>query len=438
VTLLWLLVLLCPSCGSPTSPEATASPGRWTGAQRIGGTPEAIPNCNNTQLPEVGMDGRGGALAAWLSECAIWTARYTPGQGWAPPEAVGGLPAGAPANWLWEPVLAVNDSGNALVVWATQVDVSEGRQLWARRWESATGWRPAERIDGLQSGQLSTEFRQAVALDSAGNGLVVWISQGVVVATSLSAGAGWAPPERIGGPGAFVYQSASFDPLGRGFATWTERGAAIVRRFEPGRGWSPATQFAAQGDRTFVDAGRIAFDRTGRAVLVWEQSLGYLRPSSVWSASLVDDAWTAFVQISGAGANAGNPHVGLGTDGHGLTVWSEIDGPRFASFDFARGWQPPAAIPAAPLGPLDLAVNGTGLGVMVWNQLEASSAHAHVQASRYVNGRWEASQPLQATSNPPGAPAVAIDHCGNAIAVWAEFDGEQTRTWANHFDTGCR
>jgi len=38
-------------------------------------------------------------MAAWLSECAIWAARYIPGQGWAQPDAIGGLPAGAPTGY---------------------------------------------------------------------------------------------------------------------------------------------------------------------------------------------------------------------------------------------------------------------------------------------------------------------------------------------------
>lgn len=434
--LLLLILLLLPGCGSPTSPEPTPSPDRWTGAQRIGGAPEPVPNCNVTEFPQVGMDGRGGAVAAWLSECAIWTARYVPGQGWTQPEAIGGLPAGAVANWLWEPVLAVNDIGSALVVWPTEVDVSEGRQLWARRRESSTGWQPPERIDGFQARQLP-DFMPAVALDSAGNGLAVWISQGAVAAR-LVAGGGWMPPERISGPAAFVYESVAFDPLGRAYATWTEAGAAIVRRFDSVRGWGPVTRFAPQDGSTFVGAGRIAFDRSGRAVLVWERSLGYLRPSSVWSASLLNDAWTPFAQVSAAGADAGNPRVGLGSDGQGLAVWAELEGLRFAPFDFVRGWEAPGAIPAAASGPLDLSVNGSGLGMLVWSQRDASQVRDRVQGSRYVNGRWETTQALQATTNGSGPPVIAVDSCGNATAVWTEFEGERTRVWANRFDTGCR
>jgi hypothetical protein len=389
------------------------------------------------------MDAGGGAMAAWLSECAIWTARYVPGQGWMQPEAIAGLPVGAAPNWLWEPLLAVNDTGTALVVWATEDDVFRGRQLWARRWETVTGWTPAERIDGFQAGQLEPEFPSAVALDSGGNGLVVWISEGTVAARFV-AGTGWVPPERIGGPAAFLFPAVSFDRLGRAFATWSEGGTAMVRRFEPGLGWNPTTQFGPDGQGTFVEPGGVAFDNSGRGLLVWERSLGYYKPSSVWSALFANDLWTPFSQLSAAGMAAGNPRIGLGSNGQGLAVWTEVDGPSFARFDFLQGWRPSQKIPAMagvtwPFPPSwNLAVNARGDGFMVSLQQSPSLGRSQVIATRYVTGQWEAAQALQATSNYPGSAAIAVDHCGNATAVWPEIEGERHRIWANHFDTACR
>jgi hypothetical protein len=442
-TLFPLLFLVTVNCGGPPSPASSPSPGRWAGAQRIGGTPEPVPNCNPVESPQVGMDGRGGAMAAWLSECAIWTARYVPGQGWLQPEAIAGLPVGAAANWLWEPLLAVNDSGTALVVWATEDDIFRGRQLWARRWESATGWTPAERIDGLQAGQLEPTFPSAVALDSVGNGLAVWISEGTVAARFV-VGSGWVAPERIGGPAAFPFPAVSFDTLGRAFATWSEGGTAVVRRFEPRLGWNPTTQFGPDSEGTFVGPGRVAFDNTGRGLLVYERSLGYYKPSSVWSALFGNDLWTPFSQLSAAGMGAGNPRIGLGSDGQGLAVWSELDGPSFARFDSLRGWGPSQTIPAVATGTglvppsWNLAVNARGDGFLVFLSQSPTLGRAQALATRYVTGQWESAQALQATSNYPGSPAIAVDPCGNATAVWLEIEGERPRIWANHFDTACR
>jgi len=432
-----LMLLLTTGCGEPTSPEPTPPPGRWTGAERIGGTPEAVPSCNITQSPRVGMDAGGGAMAAWLSECAIWTARYLPGQGWTQPQAIAGLLPGAAANWLWEPTLAVSDDGSALVVWATQQNVTEGRQLWARSWQNASGWAAAERVDGLQAGSLEAEYTAAVALDPGGNGLAVWASQGIVAARFV-AGRGWADPERIGtAPLFFEYRAVSIDPFGRALVTWVDSGMAVVQRFEPDRGWSLPTRFGPEGEWTFDGPGRVAFDETGRAVLVWRRSRGYRGPFSAWSAVFSNDVWTPLGQVSDA--DAGRPRVGLDSEGRGLGVWNTINGPSFARFDFPRGWGPTQAVVSAVGAEAeDLAVNPGGDGFIVWRQRFRSLGEEQVLASRYVNDQWEAAQPLDATSNGTGSAAIAVDPCGNAIAVWAEYELGRIRVWANRFETGCR
>jgi hypothetical protein len=432
-----LILLVAPGCGGPTSPESTPPPGRWTGAERIGGTPEAVPNCNITQSPRVGMDAGGGAMAAWLSECAIWTARYLPGQGWTQPQAIGGLPPGAAGNWLWEPTLAVSDSGSALVVWATQQNVTEGRQLWARSWQSTSGWAPAERIDGLQARKLEPEYLSAIAMDPGGNGLAVWASQGIVAAR-FDAGRGWMDPERIGAAAAFFdYRAVSLDSFGRALATWVDSGTAVVQRFEPDRGWSPPTRFGPEGEWTFEGPGRVAFEKTGRAVLVWTRSLGYRRPSAVWSAVFSNEVWTPLGQVSDV--DASGARVGLDEEGRGLGVWNGLNGPSFARFDFRRGWGPTQpVISAVGAEAEDLAVNASGDAFIIWRQRSRSLGDEQVRASRYVNGQWEAAQPLEPTSNGTGRAAIAVDPRGNAIAVWAEYEPGRVRVWANRFDTGSR
>jgi len=226
---------------------------------------------------------------------------------------------------LWEPTLAVSDDGSALVVWATQTS-SEGRQLWARSWQSTSGWAPAERIDGLQAEKLEAEYTAAVALDPGGNGLVVWASQGIVAARFV-AGRGWTDPERIGtAPAFFEYRAVSIDPFGRALVTWV---------------------------------------------------------------------------------------------------------------DFPRGWGPTQAVVSAVGAEAeDLGVNPGGDGFIVWRQRFRSLGEEQVLASRYVNGKWEAAQPLEATSNGTGRAAIAVDPCGNAIAVWAEYEPGRIRVWANRFETG--
>jgi hypothetical protein len=119
------LILLCvvvSTCGdsSSTAPtQPTPPPGRWLGAQKIDAGPPPGTSGANATAPRVGMDAAGGAVADFLSAEAIWATRAARGQAWGSPSLLGELPPGAASNALWEPSLAVNRGGVALVTWAT-------------------------------------------------------------------------------------------------------------------------------------------------------------------------------------------------------------------------------------------------------------------------------------------------------------------------------
>ena len=281
------------------------------------------------------MDASGRAVATWLSDCSIWVAGASRGQTWGPPSPLGGLPPGAPANWLWEPGLAVNRGGVALVVWATQESAAEGRQLFSRRLDPVAGWTGAERIDGGEARRASTAYAPSLALDEGGNGLAVWDSEGIVAARLVAAGA-WLPPERIAGPPSSV-PKVFLDAGGRGFAAWTLRGEAYARRFEPAGGWGETTRFTPEAGWSFSGWGDLAFDAAGQALLVWPQTQGSIGPD----AGLVGPVRGRPVVGPGRGqhgraASAVNPHVGIDGSGVGTATWNESQA-GIASARWERG-----------------------------------------------------------------------------------------------------
>ena len=375
-------------------------------------------------------------MAAWLSDCSISVARYEPGQGWLRPEVVGSLPSDAPANWIYEPALAVNGAGTAVVVWTTQVTAGEGqRQVWARVWRGASGWAAAERIGERESGPISESDNPTVALDPAGNGMVVWGSNGIVT-VRLVAGSGWAIAERLESAGYPFAPGIFLDASGPGFAVWNETQTAAVARFDPASGWGPSDRFGNADGWSFGGSGQMAFDREGRAVLVWHRSRGRLEPAAIWSTTFDRGVWAPWAPISASGA-VQDPHVGLGSAGVGLAAWIEPTGPAFVRRD-GLGWGSPAMAVAAPgIDPqaLDLEVNGNASGILVWSRTTVEPGG--VEASRYVGGRWSARETLRAGQR-TRYPQAALDACGNAIVIWSEAVGESVRIWANRFDAGCR
>jgi hypothetical protein len=73
----------------------------------------------------------------------------------------------------------------------------------------------------------------------------------------------------------------------------------------------------------------------------------------------------------------------------------------------------------------------------VWRETDASVNRGRVWAVRYASGAWGSREALQASSNEPGDPLVAIDPCGNAVATWAEHEAGRKRVWANRYETTC-
>ena len=439
VGLLALVVTLgSVGCGdSSPSPDPSATPaGRWVGAQPIGNPPEPKPNCSLGLSPALAMDARGGTTAAWLSDCSIWVARYEPVQGWLRPEIVGSLPVGAPANWIWEPALAVNEAGATLVVWTTQVTAGAGnRQVWARTWESASGWSAADRIGDREPGPGSEIDNVKAALDPNGNGLVIWGSDGIVAVRRV-AGSGWTAAERLSLGISEFNPNVFLDASGRGFAVWNETQTAVVARFDPITGWEAPIRFGNEDGWSFGGPGRLAFDRDGRAVLVWNRSRGRLQPSSIWSTTFDRGVWATWMAISAPGA-VQDPHVGLVSTGAGLAAWSDTAGPFFARRE-AVGWgSAGAVVPASGMDPqaLDLAVNEEADGILAWSR--TSEPRVGIEVSRYANGRWTAAETIRAGTS-SRHPAAALDGCGNAIVVWSEYEGETVRIWANRFDAACR
>ena len=75
--------------------------------------------------------------------------------------------------------------------------------------------------------------------------------------------------------------------------------------------------------------------------------------------------------------------------------------------------------------------------MVAWQETDTATGRGRVWAARYTGGAWGARESLQASSNEANAPAVSIDPCGNAVAIWSEFESGRTRIWANRYETAC-
>ena len=82
-----------------------------------------------------------------------------------------------------------------------------------------------------------------------------------------------------------------------------------------------------------------------------------------------------------------------------------------------------------------VAVDGSGRVFAAWAQSDGVRSNAW--ASRFVPGSgWEAPTTIEFDLFGAGAPDVAADSNGNALAVWEQYDGTRTNIWANRYLPG--
>jgi hypothetical protein len=422
--------------------DATApSPGRWVGAERIDDAP-TDPFAARVGFPALGVDGSGRAIAAWGQDAGIRSRPFVPGRGWGPPEA---LPKTGPGN-AFDPEVAVNGIGTAVVIWRqTETPESGPVRVWSSRREPTGGWSAPAAIDGGEF--LEGAWQIAVALDPAGNAIALWTSNGIVAARG-STDRGWLPPERLSRSGASPV--VVVDTAGRALATWSEPEAGFAQQYVPGRGWLDVTRFGPDGEGRYYGPGRVAFDSSGRAVVVWERrSGGEFGPVVVWAARFDGRGWSGQSVISDRAVKSFFPVVALDARG-ALAVWTQFafpnvsdDGVVSRRAPFGSSWETPLRFwTAQDAVTTALAMNLHGEAVAAWAQTERPTPSSDLQyrlwASRYAGGQWTPAASLQAGPGWAQSPAVAIDEEGNATVAWVEHAGATASIWTNRFQVDRR
>jgi hypothetical protein len=327
---------------------------------------------------DLDADGRGNAVLVWTEYHGwwfggeAWATRYdsTTG-GWGPPISLRTQRPG-----VQQIDVAMDAQGNAVAVWS---EGNGGGQIWAKRYEAATGtWTASTRIDTGLSSNLASGAR--VVLDQRGNAFVTWSNDGI-----------W---------------SARYD---------ADTGV-----------WGAATQVAARGSR---DSNvRVAVDQQGGALLVWqtEESSGQ---RGIWASLYKASAnsWAASQLLTSSNVRAEGPVVAMDGLGNAFAGWQQSgDGVQttlwFRRFDKSTAlWSDAIAIGngEAPQREPTLTVDGRGNALVAWTQGQATP---RIWTNRYdaQAGRWEAPTTLMDLDSSGGIPNIASDAQGNAVLVWQQ------------------
>ena len=194
----------------------------------------------------------------------------------------------------------------------------------------------------------------------------------------------------------------------------------------------PPLDLSAAGEDAFQP--HVGLDPQGNAVAIWVRSDGAnLR---IEAATRPPGGTFGGPQLlSAAGQSASEPQLALDPQGSAVAVWRRDDG---ANFRVEAATRPPAGFFGAPqllsaagqnaFEP-QLALDAQGNAVAIWTR--SDGANFRVEASaRPPGGTFGVPQLLSAAGEDALEQQVAIDPQGNAVAIWLRSDGANDRVEA--------
>jgi hypothetical protein len=310
---------------------------RFDGVNLKWGVPTLIEtnNLGDAYTPHVAVDSSGNAIAVWYQSDGnlsnIWANRFDGvNLKWGVPTliAMDGL------GDAYNPEVVFDPSGNAIVVWYQ----SDGNQsdIWANRFDGTKlKWGTSTLIETDNLGDAEDPH---VAVDSSGNAIVVWYqSDGNLSNIWANRFDGvnlkWGAPTLIetDSLGDAAPPHVAVDPSGNAIAVWRQSNGTVdniwANRFSGvNLKWGVATLIEAD-NVGHAHSPHVAVDKSGNAMVVWSQSDG--TRDNIWASQFdrVSLQWgtPTPVEMDNSG-NAGSPQVAVDPSGNVIAVWSQSDG----------------------------------------------------------------------------------------------------------------
>jgi hypothetical protein len=360
-------------------------------------------------------------------------------------------------GYQWEPAVAMDANGDFVVVWEDLDQDVSGSGIYAQRYNASGAAIGGEFRVNDDPDDLPSE--PAVAMDAAGNFVVVWMSAaGVrfdIFAQRYSAGGLALGPEfRVNTMTTLdqFYPAVAMDADGDFVVVWDyglfdgSPGGIFGRRFNSA-GVPVGLDFQINTATTDVlPTPDIAMDSYGNFVVVWE---GLDGNSSGIHAQRFNAAGVAIggefrVNTTTAGSEI-NPAVAMDSDGNFVVVWQGawdiISAQRYNSDGVAVGGEFRVnTSPTDVVSEIAVAMEADGDFVVTWESIDRSSGSVSVgiYAQRYTaagvpNGREFLVNAI--TAGLQSYPAVAIDNDGDFVIAWEHRDEDDI--YLNRFSSNA-
>ena len=256
-----------------------------------------LSNAGDAAAPHLALDAAGNALAVWTqysnARNAVWASHYTAALNqWDTPRMISSAAAVASAL---KPDLAMDQAGNAMVVWQQGDGRSNHFDGWVAQYNagSASWSLPAMVSDGINSAHCLR-----VVVNAGGQGLIAWeqergdgsdiVSQPTDIwVRTVSTGAPWGAASVINASGGkvntvYVYGQIGMAVNARGDAAvlWSQRllpslpMVVDAAMYSPVLGWKDATSIALASTEDCHEPA-VALDDAGNALAIWQQQTDY-------------------------------------------------------------------------------------------------------------------------------------------------------------------
>ena len=419
-----------------TAALAAAAPSAWAAPAWIAQA-DLTATGENASVPAVAMNGAGDAVAAWqrasgtgfVAQASLRDA----GTNFSTPLALG--PAGFEV--LGTPHAAIDGAGNAIVVWQQFDGTGTNTVVQA-------AIRPAGGAFGAPlalSAPGAAAVHPRVAMNAAGDAIVVWERALVVQAAVRPAGAGFSAPVDVSAAGLMSpLPRAALDGAGNATVVWTQAGPAgttvQVATRPAGGAFSAAVDLSPPGN---ASSGQVAANGAGEAVAVWTHADAASNTIVQASTRPPGGEFSAPAGLSVAGQNAIDPHVAIDAAGDALAIWSRFDGStrvvQSATRPAGAAFGAPADLSLAGAEARDPTVSANTAGDLVAAWQRSDGSNTIVQAAvRRAGAGFGATIDLSAAGRDAVAPQLGIDADGDAIALWQRSDGSHAIVQAAGYD----
>ncbi len=332
----------------------------------------------NSTRPDVATDGQGDAVAVWLrfdgANQRVQAAYRPAGGSFGAPQTLSAV--GYEAR---EPRVAMNASGEAVIVWSLASGLFEEVQSSS----AAPGGLFGEPV--ALTGFTTVASVPQVALDSHGDAIAVWDGwdgSNIRIQGAVRAGGSFGLP-RFLSPSGYNADTpqVAFDSTGDALAVWRFDGppaSTVEGDYRPAGGEFGASQRVSASSSQPAQAPQVAFDGQGDGVVAWQQS-----------------------------------------DGKELRVDASVRSPGSAGTFAMQATLDPGGQEA-----YEPRIAGDGLSgtIVSWKTFNGANYTAQA-AVRPAGGSFSPATTVSAAGPQEGVPAVGIDAQGNGIAVWSRSNG---------------